>query len=155
MKRQYIIPMAEKDVCLAEWLSDLKPRFGIDTLFLVSDVLHGIITNDANPYTRVIGYINTAMNHMYESMLNLSGSAVAAKAYEEEVDKYTMVCIDVCDVIKQHMLPYVFAIEKTEADNGADTTKLYWAVVGYVGDDVIIEVSDEEEAGRSGCDHQW
>lgn len=146
--RSYIIPVSPADVNLTEWQYDLQ-RYGIDNLLLINAVVRSYLQMDENPSGNLMAYVSEAACHMYSSEIGLS-SAIAQRAFEEEMDHMTLVCMEACETMLEHLRPYFLDIEAQETSKGYDITKTFWFVSAFLGTDVVLELRDLEEHENAG-----
>jgi hypothetical protein len=145
----YVVPASQRDIPLTEWADDLQ-RYNIDRLFIVDEVIKAFLTNDEHLGSGILNYVQEVINNQFETTTSKLSSAVAIKAYEDEVDTMTLTCLDVCSVMKDHLQPFLVQISLQE-DQKENPDRLHWTAAKYIGDDIAIEVwSEKNEPDDSG-----
>lgn len=153
LKQRYVIPVGQKEVNLLDWELKLA-GYAISRDLIVDEVLKDWMFNankDHVTQTGLMTYITEAINQEYNenSMIDDSPSGMRAyHNYQNDIDEMTDCCIEVAKVMFDQMEPYLNVIEDHMVAKGAERHRLDYAVVRLIGDDVIIEVTDEDESDQ-------
>lgn len=144
MARRYIVPMSPADIDLREFLPELS-QYGIGTLDLVASVFRAVMDDDVRYHLDVANYVKRVIEQQYYE-LKLHGSDYKAqKAITDEIDRATIVAIELCDRVYDHLHRYIQHIENEERRLLADGQNYYLSIEGYHVDDIIIRADDEPD----------
>lgn len=158
LKQRYVIPVGQKEVNLLDWELKLS-GYGIGRDLIVEEVLKEWMFNgkDNQNGGSLINYVTEAINqeHAENTLIDETPSQLSAfMNYQNELDDMTDCCIEVTTVMYQQMEPYLNEIEDHMVAKGAQRHQLEYNVLRLVGDDVIIEVTDEDESEKENANTQ-
>jgi len=150
MQRRYVLPTDPTVVGISEWMPELQ-TYGIDITFMTQEVLNAYLSNGKDRSAAgLMNYVTEVLNHQLETNFNTSGqNSYMRVAYEQEMDRMSLICLEATDTLYEHLKKHFVAIEDREASLGTRTQIMEWEVSDVTGKDVIIRVSIDEESEQS------
>lgn len=144
-KRYYIIPMAYPATDIERHLP-IFTQYGLGVLDIFASVFRSLLEDDSRYHIDIVNTINrTVRQQWYEIQLSSSGSY---EAIHNEIDDMSMLCIDICNDLHEHILRYMDIIQAEEKKASGEDCSL-WGIHGTDGNDIILICEDPIEEIKS------
>ncbi len=141
--RLYIVPMAQYDLDLREYLPELK-EYGVDKLRLISSVFHSILRDEVNYHQDVANFVRSVIQKRASAHTASVDHRIHTQLMIAEIDRATIACIEICDQIESHLRKYVSDIDKREMEL-SENGDYYIYIHGTLGDDLVLGTSDQPD----------
>lgn len=153
IKKQYVVPTNSREVCLLDYELKLA-GYAIGRDMIVDEVLKEWMFNskDSHHHTGLMNYVTEVVNQEYSENMLIDETPSGMRAYhsyQNTIDEMTDCCIEVTTMMFKQLEPYLDEIEDHMVALGAKRHNLDFKVVRALGEDVLIEVTDDDESEQT------